>query len=167
MIRMVAVVGVLAFLAGCGDGTSTCTGSSCPDVSGSFNLFSVQPTGSCSFESYLPPPTLVLAQTGDMAHVTTQFIDPINQVLVPLRGDVLAADQTTNTGAFHMRTQALRQATQADAKLLTLQLEFVGSVTRTFDGASLSATLTITQLQPDPGAGCSMTMPISGRSTTP
>lgn len=167
MIRVGAAMvigGVL--LAGCG-GDHLCDGTNCPDVSGTFSLLSAQPQGDCTFASYVPPPTITLTQTDGGRHVTTQLIDPINQLLVPITGSVLERNDD-GSGSFRLHTQLLRQATsRSDSQLVTLQLTMNGTVTRRSDRSTLTSQLTEIQLQPQKGAGCQITIALTGQTGTP
>jgi hypothetical protein len=157
------LVGLL--VVGCGSERDICDGN-CPDVSGTFSLVSVEPLGDCSFATYLPPPMLTITQSGDGRHVTTQLIDPVNQLLVSVQGNVLEPkDSDGDAGHFVVHTRGLRQATQDTQQALTLELMITGTVTRSADGASLSSTLTELQQEPAEGSGCEITLPLNGRST--
>ena len=164
MIRIGAAAAMaIVLLLGCGSEKRLCDGN-CPDVSGTFSLLSPQPLGSCGFASYLPPPTLTLTQSDGGRHVTTQLIDPTNQLLVSFEGNVFAPDGSSNRGSFEIQTQVLRKTSESDQRLVTLQLTLTGSVTRTADSATLSSILMQVQQQPTEGAGCAVTIPLSGRT---
>lgn len=158
---------LIFLLAGCGSGQRVCDGN-CPDVSGSFSLLQTMPMGECAFASYVPPPTLTLTQSDDGRHVSTQLIDPINQLLVSMVGNVLAPDASDKHGNFRIETQLLRQASRTDSRLYSLEVIFTGSVARTDGGgATLSSTLTEVQQQPGDGAGCTITISLPGRMGGP
>lgn len=165
-------IGAAAFLAagwlfiGCDGGSAICSGS-CPDVSGAFSLVAIQPMGSCDFASYLPPPTLTIFQTDGGGHMATELIDPINQLLVSIEGNVLPPDASSGNGSFQIHTRLLRQASADDPRLFTVELLMSGTVSRSAQGATLSSTLTEVQQEPTEGAGCTITLPLNGHSGSP
>jgi hypothetical protein len=136
-------------------------------VSGAFSLVATQPMGSCDFASYLPPPTLTITQSDNGQHMATELIDPINQLLVSVEGDVLPPDGSTGNGTFQIHTRLLRQASAGDPRLFTVELLMSGTVARSAEGATLSSTLTEVQQEPGDGAGCTLTLPLNGHTGSP
>lgn len=171
-LRPMRRIGAAALLAmgwlfvGCDNGSRTCD-QTCPDVSGAFSLVAIQPLGSCDFSSYLPPPTLTISQTDGGRHMASELIDPVNRLFVSIEGDVLPPDGSTGSGNFQVHTRLLRQASASDPRLFTVELLMSGTVTRSAEGATLSSTLTEVQQEPDPGAGCTITLPLNGRTGRP
>lgn len=167
MSRLPTLGWMAAFLlVGCGSGQQLCD-AHCPDVSGSFSLLETQPMGECRFASYVPPPTLTLTQSDGGRHVATELIDPVNQLFVSFEGDVLVPDGSGDRGRFQIQTTLLRQATRNDPRLLTLDVFLSGTVSRTDGGATLSSTLIEVQREPVDGAGCTITIPLPGRTGRP
>lgn len=152
-------MGVGAALLGCGQQDVCVEG--CPRVGGTYQLTQVVPAQECGFEPYLFPPVLELAQSPDGTGVDTQLIDPVNQLQVPISGEVLE-EEDSRVGGFRMRARVTRQRSGEDTSLVNLDVRLTGSVDRGENPARLGATLQLFELFPRGSTGCVALLQVTG-----
>lgn len=147
-------------LSGCG-GEQPCRGG-CPDISGAYQVEASAVAGECSFTPWLVGPTLVLTQTADGATISTEVIDPVNQIPVTLTGDVFTPTATETT--FRMRGQTHRQDTQRSDLTSRFELRFNGTV---LHGRALNGTFNMVQLGQGEEPGCQLFLTLTGDRADP
>lgn len=162
MVRHVSIPVVLLALAssGCGTEPVPCT-KDCPDIAGAYAIENATLVGECPFSPYLLAPTVQILQSDSGRRVVLEVIDPSTRLQVPLTGEVFTPEEdSAMLGSFRIDTRTVRAMSDSDERTVTLDVSASGSVFMHEGRRMLSATLTT--LDATSGAGCIVTLSVTG-----
>lgn len=117
----------------CGPKLTPCSGSSCPNISGTYGVDTSTTSGSCDFTPYTLASSITLEQGTDPSQVALGILDQVNQQTLTLTGTIYqpgSKDPASTLGSISLTRQASRLASTGSTTQMDFQITLSASVSK-------------------------------------